>query len=647
MAVHAAAYRPDVDGLRAIAVLFVLVFHASPSSLRGGFIGVDIFFVISGYLISSILFRSLQSNRFSYADFYARRIRRIFPALVLVLGSTMLAGSLLLFPDELQQLGKHVVAGALFVSNLLLYTESGYFDAEAETKPLLHLWSLGIEEQFYIIWPIALALLWRRKALIPWAIAALALLSFSANIGTVVERPSFAFYMPVTRFWELLIGCMAAYFAVVHAPSATLTEQLSKAWRDVGSLLGLALIVAAVVLLNGNRSFPGWWALLPTVGTVLLIVVGPGALVNRWILSRRTMVSIGLVSYPLYLWHWPVLLLWQDATGGPLGRWEKVAAMALSLGLAFVTYRLVERPLRFGPHPRRAAIGLSAGMAVIALAGLLLQGGSVGGRYQDRKEFLAYFENGPPDHAYLTRLDLERKFRLDCNFYDRSTKSPKASIPSDCVDQTQPFGVLLWGDSHAQHLRHGLQSQLPPNVSLMQVATAGCAPSLTDRQPDHLGSCNRSNRLALEVIDTRKPHTVVIAQGARHDRTDWESFAADLRKRGVHQVVLVGPVPKWKPDLHRVVARSYWPTPPRQLQSHLDSNTLTVDQLLAAKYKDSKVLRYLSTIAILCPGQGCLTYLGDDPKAGLITWDYGHLTPDSSLYLGERLFGQDRLRFLP
>ena len=518
---------------------------------------------------------------------------------------------------------------------------------EAETKPLLHLWSLGIEEQFYIVWPIALALLWRRRSLIPWAIAAMALPSFAANIGVVVERPSFAFYMPITRFWELLIGCMAAYVAVVHAPADAGTHLPQGAGATLASVLGLALIVAAVLLLSGTSTFPGWWALMPTLGTVLLIVVGPGALVNRWILSQKPMVSIGLVSYPLYLWHWPILLFWQDATGEALTRWEKLGAMILSVLLAFATYRLVERPLRFGPRPRRAAIGLSMTMGFVVLAGFALHAGTVGGQYRDREEFLAHFENSPPEHGYLVRQDLERKFRLDCNFYDRSTKGPKASIPEDCHAHPKAYSVLLWGDSHAQHLRHGLERQLPADVSLMQVTTAGCAPSLTDRQPDHLGSCNRSNRFALALIASSKPYTVVVAQGARHDRTDWTEFVAELRRLGVSQVVLVGPVPKWRPDLYRVVARNYWPTPPRELRSHLDARTIETDRQLAAKYRDTPGLRYLSAIDVLCPGQGCLTYLGDDVKTGLITWDYGHLTPDSSVYLGERLFGADRLRLRP
>ena len=648
IAVHAAAYRADIDGLRAVAVLFVLVFHASPNLLRGGFIGVDVFFVISGYLISSILFRSLMTDRFSYADFYIRRIRRIFPALVTVLLCTMAAGSLVLFPDELRQLGKHVVAGAGFVSNLLLYTETGYFDSAAETKPLLHLWSLGIEEQFYIVWPIALALLWRRRTLLPWAIAAMAAASFAINVGTVVERPSLAFYMPFTRFWELLIGCLVAYWSVCKVRTATQDPGLlPPAWRDTGSVVGLALILVAAALLSGTSTFPGGWALLPTLGTALLICCGPGAIVNRSLLSRKPMVWVGLISYPLYLWHWPVLLFWQDSVGGELGRWDKLAAAALSLLLAYATYRLIERPLRFGLRGRQSAIALSAAMVVVAAAGVALYGGAVPSRYDDRAKFLAYFENSPPEHGYIARQDLERRYRLDCNFYDSKTKSPRSEIPADCVAHPSARRVLLWGDSHAQHLRHGIEKLVPDDVSLMQVTTAGCAPSLVERPHDHLGSCNRSNRFAADLISSSKPQTVVIAQGARHERTDWAALAAELRQRGVQQVILVGPVPKWRPDLYKVIARDYWPDPPRQLQRHFDQKIFDTDRWLAAKYRDTAGLRYMSAIDVLCPRSGCLTYLGDDIQAGLIAWDYGHLSPTASDYLAQRLFGTGGVGLIP
>ncbi|MEZ5488290.1 MAG: acyltransferase [Steroidobacteraceae bacterium] len=211
-------YRPDVDGLRAIAVLSVLVYHAFPDLLPGGFVGVDIFFVISGFLISGIILTRIQAGTFTFADFYARRIRRIFPALAAVLVACLLAGWLILFPVDYERLGGHVLAGAAFVSNLVLWRESGYFDTSSELKPLLHLWSLGVEEQFYLIWPVLLVLAARFLHRILWAIVAVALLSFAANLLLVGSHASAAFYLPITRFWELMLGSMLAYAQVFSTP---------------------------------------------------------------------------------------------------------------------------------------------------------------------------------------------------------------------------------------------------------------------------------------------------------------------------------------------------------------------------------------------------------------------------------------------
>ena len=326
---------------------------------------------------------------------------------------------------------------------------------------------------------------------------------------------------------------------------------------------------------------------------------------------------------------------------GALG---EVGALGLSALLAAATYRYIERPLRFGLVPARAVKALTAAMVAVAGMGVALSTGAISGRFQDRAEFVAYFENAAPGYAYLNRLGIEQLYRIDCNFYDYATKRPIESIPPDCVAHAQPRRVLLWGDSHAQHLRLGLQTVLGDDVSLMQVTTAGCAPWLGDRIPDRLGACNRSNRFALELIESTKPQIVVIAQGSRHDQTDWVRLAEALRSRGVGQVVLVGPVPRWKPELHRVVATQYWPTPPRYLNTALDRRTVALDRALADKLRGSTALRYASAVDALCNETGCLSYLGDDVMTGLTTWDYGHLTPATSVYVAERLFGaQDPL----
>ena len=337
-------YRPDIDGLRAIAVLAVVLFHAFPSRMPGGFIGVDIFFVISGYLISNIIFTELANDNFNFFQFYARRICRIFPALLLVLIVCCAAGWLVLLTGEYAQVGKHVAAGAGFIQNFVLWAESGYFDQTAELKPLLHLWSLGIEEQFYIFWPFilwALAGSQRNRFIVP---VLLALGSFLFCLVSTRSSPIAAFYSPFSRLWELVLGALLAWHATRTPYSAPL-----EFWRFTKnglSIIGLMLIMLGLMLLNKTRDFPGFWALLPTVGASLLIVAGPHAIVNRTLLANRVMTFIGLISYPLYLWHWPILSFSRILENQTLGAWWRVSLVALSIILAWSTYALIERPIK-------------------------------------------------------------------------------------------------------------------------------------------------------------------------------------------------------------------------------------------------------------------------------------------------------------
>ena len=273
-------YRPDIDGLRAIAILAVIIFHAFPKKIPGGFVGVDIFFVISGFLISTIIFSGLERGGFSLIDFYVRRVRRIFPALILVLVSCLIFGWAVLFSDEYKQLGLHVSAGSGFIQNFILWDESGYFDHAAETKPLLHLWSLAIEEQFYIFWPLLLAFVWKKQWNFLTITLAIATVSFSLNIYFIVSgQEAAAFYMPFSRFWELMVGGVLAY-VILHKP------QLINKHKNVQSFVGFIFLVAGFALLNKQSDFPGWWALLPTIGTFLIISAVPDSLMIRYILTN-------------------------------------------------------------------------------------------------------------------------------------------------------------------------------------------------------------------------------------------------------------------------------------------------------------------------------------------------------------------------
>ena len=357
-------YRPDIDGLRAIAVLLVVGYHAFPSGVPGGFIGVDVFFVISGFLISTIIFQNLERGSFSFADFYSRRVRRIVPALLMVFVCCYAFGWFTLLPHEYEQLGKHIVSGAGFISNFVLWNEAGYFDNTAITKPLLHLWSLGIEEQFYILWPLALWLAYRNNVKWLVIIMAIASVSFLLNIWLIYRNSTATFYSPATRVWELLLGA-----ALADKRCSEYFDGLGKQLRAVLSVIGVCLLALGVGLITSDMHFPGFWALLPTLATAVLIAVGPQTVINRALLSNRVLVWLGLISFPLYLWHWPLLSFARIIEGEVLSVAARFTIVSVSILLAWITYAAIEKPFRFGSYGSHKAL---------LLIGLLLIVGYIG-----------------------------------------------------------------------------------------------------------------------------------------------------------------------------------------------------------------------------------------------------------------------------
>lgn len=342
MTSHSLAYRADVDGLRALAILPVVFFHAFPHWLPGGFVGVDIFFVISGYLITSILLKDIQAGTYSIKTFYVRRVRRIFPALGLVLICSLAFGWLMLTPEEYERLGKHTAGGVGFIANFMLLKEVGYFDPAADTKPLLHLWSLGIEEQFYIIWPVLLGLVSKRLRSLWPIILSIGIASFSLNIARVGVNPSYVFYSPLARSWELAIGALVAY--QLFQPIQLISSWVNQYKQELSSL-GLLLLIASFIFISESLAFPGWWALMPTIGTALLILSGPQTLVNKG-MSARPLVWIGLISFPLYLWHWPLLSFARIIYSQTPPVDVRLFLLGLSIVLAWLTYQLIEKPIR-------------------------------------------------------------------------------------------------------------------------------------------------------------------------------------------------------------------------------------------------------------------------------------------------------------
>ncbi len=481
-------YRPDIDGLRAIAVLLVVIYHAFPELLPGGFIGVDIFFVISGFLISGILFKNCAQNQFSLSEFYARRIRRIFPSLIAMLSVCFVAGWFLLFADEFNQLGKHSFKAAFFVLNFSLASKHGYFETDALFKPLLHLWSLSIEEQFYIFWPIVVAGLWKyNKKLLPAVTLFLLIVSFFINIHLVGDNQTHAFYWPQARIWELLIGSLLAY-------TQTRYSQFKKpSWL---ALLGVCLIGVAASQANESIAFPGWWALLPTLGAAAILFADPKTWLNQTLLSSRLMVGIGLISYPLYLWHWPILSFLRILYGKNLSLSLALAAIIASFFLAFISYAYIEKNIRFS---RKRFVVPSLVLCMLALSAVGLAG---------RHDKIPMRLTNEQTNEIVSAVS-DTKFPAPSNF--RKSKDFVAyTMPGK-----KPYSVLILGDSHAEHywsrLNKRMLDQHNNTPSIIFATYGACPPFPGVNRLNTEFSCAPFSAFALQQAERSDVKTVVFS----------------------------------------------------------------------------------------------------------------------------------------
>ncbi len=451
-------YRPDIDGLRAIAVLSVVLYRAFPTALPGGFAGVDVFFVISGYLISLIVLKGLSHGDFSLREFYARRIRRIFPALLAVIAVCLFAGWHSLFPLEYKQLAKSSLTGLTFVANIGFWTETGYFGGDAELKPLLHLWSLGVEEQFYLAWPLVLMAAWRMgMRRITQLCVGLGLASLIASVALTPHYPEASYFLPFTRAWELLAGSLLAL--------STYHQQLN--WRsthirDGIGLLGFIALFGGFFVIDSSRPFPGGWALLPVLGASLLIASGPPSIINRFVLSSKPLVWIGLISFPLYLWHWPLLAWVRILQEGVPTATQVWSAVALAFIASVFTYHVIEKPLRHQRKPWVIPSLLAMCFVLIAGSANVYRRDGLSFRLKDAQ-------------ARETAKSLE--WGTEMRYSDQCAPYLPAGLNGECLiaDPSRPPDALIIGDSHANHYYWVLKKTLlDRGINLMQIAGGGC-----------------------------------------------------------------------------------------------------------------------------------------------------------------------------
>lgn len=459
------AYRADIDGLRAVAVLAVVAYHAFPDWVRGGFVGVDVFFVISGYLITGIVLGSLRRGGFAFGEFYGRRVRRLFPALILVLLASYGAGWLLLLPDEFLHLGRNIAGSAGFVANFVLWQESGYFDFAAPYKPLLHLWSLGIEEQFYLVWPLLLYMGWRWRGHLLWPLLLLFAASFLGNLWHIRSDPVAVFYLPLTRFWELLAGGLLAHLELRRMENR---GETAPRFANLHAALGLSAITLSVVSLRNDFAFPGAWAVLPVGGACLLIAAGPGAWLNRRLLAHPLAIWFGMLSYPLYLWHWPLFSYLQIVKSGHPAHSLRFVAVLLAILLAWLTWRFIERPIR---QARRRTLPITLALSVV-----LALVGSLG--------YHAVRQGGLPNrikHYEQLKSSLEKYGPTSAPYIQPGCLVAGSDLPHQplCLsDKREPARYVVIGDSHADALFPGLVVASTPGRRWQVIGFPACEPLL-------------------------------------------------------------------------------------------------------------------------------------------------------------------------
>lgn len=627
-------YRPDIDGLRGIAVLLVVAFHLQTPLSHGGFIGVDIFFVISGFLITSILNNAYNRGDYRLTRFYVRRVRRLTPALLVVLIAASIAAWFLLWPHELVTYAQSLVCAIFSASNFWFWSRSGYFDSQSSSLPLLHTWSLAVEEQFYLCFPVFFAFLHRRfrSGLVP-TLAFIALASFVLSARTVFTSPGFAFYWPLSRAWELLLGSLLALRGM--------PGMADPARRNVAAFFGLALIAFAALRYWSYTPFPGIAALAPCLGAALLIGAGTaGSTLPGKLLCWRPLVFTGLISYSLYLWHWP-LYVFHSMGAFPQVQsrhLEQAILFAIAFLLATLSWRFVERPFRFSAHstPPAAVFGTAALAALVpaAAACLFVFTAGLPARFSPRAVRIA---------AWIDTSDNASRYRTgSCFLTGNLTLASFNRIA--CLHQSADHpNVLLFGDSHAAHLDYGLVRAFP-GTNFLQATAALCLPIdtryLVGRR--HAPDCVQLTDYILnDYLPTARNLSLVLL-GGRWTPADLDGLGATIhhiQSLGL-PIALVGPAIEYDAPLPRLLAFSVQDRDPGLAQRHRVAATRALDHAMAALAHSRWHVAYFSWFDALCPTGPCEEYAAPGIP---LEQDEAHLTGPGSVAVARKI---EESRFL-
>ncbi len=613
-------YRADIDGLRSLAVIPVLFYHVGVAGFPGGFVGVDIFFVISGYLICGMIDGDLRKGSFSLGNFYKRRILRILPALFAMFLVTSALAYVYCLPVELEDYSKSLASAAGSVSNLYFAGTAGYFDAPAETKPLLHTWSLGVEEQFYLIVPLLMLFAYRvlpkRAGLL---LASAAALSFAAAVAVSYRNTTFVFYLTPFRAWELALGALLS-IKVIPAPQ-------TESGKNTCGAIGLLIVLGAIFL--GSSSAPLLlMTSLAAIGAVLVIASSEhGVSAVGRLLSLRPVVFVGLISYSLYLWHWP-LIVFQRTDGflpGPSGATTKLTLVAVSIGIAWLSWKFVESPFRSkaGDTSRKAVFGIasSAMASVMALCGLVLIAGGVPFRFPERVVSIAAYLGYDPSAAFRSGR---------CYLATNRQQLDVAGCLQ--LDPRRP-NYLLVGDSHAAHLWLGLSFAMP-EVNIMQATASACRPAVKPVSLLDTRACPKLMQFIFNdfLVNNKVDRILLSASWKDEDMPALADTIETLKSRGF-DVAVLGPIVEYDSALPRLLADEILRNDP-SIAGALRTPGIRERDRAMRRMVTAKGATYLSVYDAVCRKGHCDEFAGGDIP---LQFDAGHLTAEGSVEVGRRL----------
>ena len=616
-------HRKEIDGLRALAVVPVILFHAGFPAFSGGFIGVDIFFVISGYLITSIIISEKETEKFSLLNFYERRVRRIIPALFFVMFCCLPFAWFWSLPLEMKDFSKSLIAVPLFASNILFFFTSGYFDPTSDLKPLLHTWSLAVEEQYYLLFPLLLISLWNLGK--KWLIVIFSIIVFISLIlasWLSTSNPSFAFFLLPSRLWEILIGALIAFY-FYNKNQLTSKSQLASA-------LGLFLIIYSLIVFDNRIPSPSLYTLVPILGAVLVISFAtPETFVGK-ILSSKLFTGIGLISYSAYLWHQPFFAFAKQIISGPARNLLLIILVFASFICAYFTWKYVEMPCRNkeiikGKKVFICAASLSLFFITLGFAGYFSDGFK--GRFTDEeKRILAYSDQDFSENLRIKTCLLE-------------PENTQLDFKKECQSEGEKNRILIWGDSHAAALFQGFKAY---HKNIIQYTASSCPPAIKTKFISR-PNCRGINDFVSEEVSRLKPEQIFL-------HANWHAYKIAQTNLGLiktiesikksspnSRIIILGSAPQWEPSLPiYMIRQKAFLDEEKYLTMPSFERLLKVDAELKNLAQENG-LEFISIIENMCLENKCLAVINYDKKFELTSWDDGHLTQAGAIFLVKKL----------